>query len=627
MTQDEFPNRREPSLSGEHAPHSTNNEPSLSLDRILPGLREALDSSDRGKRLTTIEQLRSSSAVTVVPLLIELLETSTDSKTRQRCAATLGQIGDERAVGVLIKLLNEIDVSVRKVAVWALGEIGSPEVVTPLLNLVERETDTRILANAIASLGQLGDLNVLPILLRFTEDTGENSLASTAYAAIKTLARSCQLTQLIEFLYHESPTMRHWAADRFVHHREVPTIGYLPLLEKLLSYEERSDVAQRAVHLISQIDVPQARQTMLDLLEDADARLRNAAIRGVRLRPFDAALPILLARYEGETDQNRGEIVDAVAEFDDPCVLPFLLEAMENEDYQWRAIWALQSLNVPGIELILLERANKTEREGRLRLIHKLNYFPASEVNSFLLGLIENQDEKERQVAVSSLHPELFPEAIQPLISVIYHDTSIDVRKSAIWTLCEAFDEYIEAILRAFVSETDNDEIRAVALSALIGRGVVDARELLLEHLERIRDEDALAYIIDQLRILHPDAEMEIMRRLYRTAQSALLRAEIIDEMAHLLTADGIQLVIEALTNDPDPSVRSTAVYTLSYVAWDNETLVARLIDALEDTGLVEGRFSTESWRVCDSAADCLERMTHQPAAQEALAKWKSHHW
>src|SRR5687768_14662109 len=123
---------REPSLGGEIAPRLTSNEPALSMDHLLPGLRESFTSDDRRTRTDIIADL-TNNAQTAAPVLIQLLRGSRDAKTRQRSAAILGQMRDERAVPALIEVLHDPDKNLRRVAVYALGQIESSHAVEPLV--------------------------------------------------------------------------------------------------------------------------------------------------------------------------------------------------------------------------------------------------------------------------------------------------------------------------------------------------------------------------------------------------------------------------------------------------------------------------------------------------------------
>jgi HEAT repeat protein len=227
-------NEHAPQLGGDSAPTPSNIEPALSLDHLLPGLREAFESKNRGKRLTTVEQLRNSGSVQVVPLLVELMETTEDSITRNRCVAMLGQLGDERAIDALVRLLADNDI--RTTAIWALGQIRSPKAFDPLAALLDHETDLRITTSIIASLAEIGDFRAASILLRMSEADTHNVIATSIVAALKLLARNMSLSQLIELLYQEDEKVRTWAMDRFVNHRETPQEVHFHELVKLLQY-------------------------------------------------------------------------------------------------------------------------------------------------------------------------------------------------------------------------------------------------------------------------------------------------------------------------------------------------------------------------------------------------------
>lgn len=51
----------------------------------------------------------------------------------------MGQIGDERAVNILIKALKDEDIYVKMAAIEALGKIGDPKAIIPLLELKDSD--------------------------------------------------------------------------------------------------------------------------------------------------------------------------------------------------------------------------------------------------------------------------------------------------------------------------------------------------------------------------------------------------------------------------------------------------------------------------------------------------------
>jgi HEAT repeat protein len=179
--------------------------------------------------------------------------------------------------------------------------------------------------------------------------------------------------------------------------------------------------------------------------------------------------------------------------------------------------------------------------------------------------------------------------------------------------------------LRSFLAVTDSEKLRAAILKSLINNGnsdVNDDVQLLNEYLNKIKDEEVLAGLVYLFHLLGDD-EIAIMRGLYSTGKSRRLRATIIDELTHLPTEDALPLAYKALTDDPEPAVRATAIRTLYYVLWPEHSLLIKyLADALDDTALIENWSGDGPTRVCDEAAEFLTHLD-QPEAVAALAEWQ----
>jgi HEAT repeat protein len=96
--------------------------------------------------------------------------TGTDSASNmmnKELAGALGEIGDPKAVPVLMKLLKARDNFTRVEAVEALGRMRSPEAVEPLIQLASDEgVEPFLNKKAIEALGQIGDARAVPTLLR-----------------------------------------------------------------------------------------------------------------------------------------------------------------------------------------------------------------------------------------------------------------------------------------------------------------------------------------------------------------------------------------------------------------------------------------------------------------------------
>ncbi|MBN1430792.1 MAG: HEAT repeat domain-containing protein [Anaerolineae bacterium] len=631
---DDGANQLAPSLGGRAAYRPTHYEPSLSLDRLLPGLRDALGSDDRGQRLETIEQIIEGGSDRVVPLLIELLQDVDNAKSRQRIIAMLGQMGDARAVEPLATLLDDADAGLRKVAAWALGQIGSAEAVEPLLDLLEHENNSRVAGTAILSLGKIGDLRSLPILMKYAayeaasrldfddalEEAPTGPLVHVAWTALKMLGQTCRLSQIIEMLHGDDQNIRQWAIDRFIHHIGMPAIEHLSQLKELVDTQEDTAVRKKAVHLLAALDSEEARDVVLQALTHPDEPIRLAAFQAVGDRQIQAACDILLSRYAEEERRNRQAIIEAIGVMDDPRVVPFLLDLVEKGENSWGVTQALRARGDVDVPHLLLERLRQTTSEAHVNILRELRYFNTSEVVAALLGIAHHsRNEEERLEAIESIRLEQYPEVVSSIIDIVRHDSSISVRRAAIWELVSVFDAQIEALLRTYLAEDVNDALRVSALSALLNQEVSDGADLLLAQINLIKDEEALADIVYRFHVLGDDIAFPLMARLYRTARTENLRAAIIDELEHYHADSAVPLVLDALKNDSSPQVRSYAVGTLYYASSDPLIVRDALIEALHDTGCYDNR---EGQRICDIAADYL-RDIGSPEALAALEAWQ----
>jgi HEAT repeat protein len=96
--------------------------------------------------------------------------TGTDSASHQmnkELAGALGEIGDPKAVPVLLKLLKARDNFTRVEAMEALGRLRAPEAVEPLIQLASDEgVEPFLNKKAIEALGLIGDARAVPTLVR-----------------------------------------------------------------------------------------------------------------------------------------------------------------------------------------------------------------------------------------------------------------------------------------------------------------------------------------------------------------------------------------------------------------------------------------------------------------------------
>ena len=153
--------------------------------RLLAALEKAIkskDNRDRHDAHWVFAALGQHDADTIVPLLVDLLDHKR-KETRLNVVKALGEIGDERAIPVLVERINSgsarrkkdrEDAEVRALAVEALGKIGGAAV-GELVKIVENKGSS-LRVNAINALEKLGDERAVTPLLEVLSEQGSREV-------------------------------------------------------------------------------------------------------------------------------------------------------------------------------------------------------------------------------------------------------------------------------------------------------------------------------------------------------------------------------------------------------------------------------------------------------------------
>ena len=117
----------------------------LGLTAQLPYRLTSADVNGRreAKAIQILGDLRASEST---PTLVQsLILRTTSASMAQLILASLGKIGDARAVQPVIELLQrDLDATTRGVAVFALGEIAAPEAVGVLQHIAQTDEDQAV---------------------------------------------------------------------------------------------------------------------------------------------------------------------------------------------------------------------------------------------------------------------------------------------------------------------------------------------------------------------------------------------------------------------------------------------------------------------------------------------------
>ncbi len=148
-------------------------------DAAIPALLEALRAPDADTVRFAAYSLGEIRAAQAVPALVPLLA-SPDAEIRQHVAYALGMIRDKAATDALIGALKDPDPVVRGYAATALGEIGDQRAKEALLAALR--TEDASVVNMATSLFNLGSAEVVEILIGKLRDPNPDNRLYAIYA-------------------------------------------------------------------------------------------------------------------------------------------------------------------------------------------------------------------------------------------------------------------------------------------------------------------------------------------------------------------------------------------------------------------------------------------------------------
>ncbi len=129
-------------------------------ERAARGLADQLDDPDPRVRARVARACGRIGARSVVPSLMEVLETEDDPRVRRETVEAIGVIGDDRGVGPLVDALADPNGDVRRAAVAAIGELGDPSAMEEVVSLLADDDEAVRQATAFALIDLLANVPV-----------------------------------------------------------------------------------------------------------------------------------------------------------------------------------------------------------------------------------------------------------------------------------------------------------------------------------------------------------------------------------------------------------------------------------------------------------------------------------
>jgi HEAT repeat protein/cyclophilin family peptidyl-prolyl cis-trans isomerase len=241
------------------------------------------------------------------------------------------------------------DVKVRIAAVRALGQIGGPAAIEPLLELLGQPIGGTMALEIVTAVGTSGHARAFEVLLERLNDPSPAMRAAALTAAAK-LSPDAFLLVLSGLNRDPDWTVRATLAN------VLGTFGserVTPALEELLA-DEDARVHGAALDALAAVKAQNLTGILFTSLEAADFMERAAAARLIGDSRPDGGIPRLIAAYaRGQSDTAyaaRAAALEALSKYGGAAAMATLREGLAERDWpvRWRAASLLHGLGERG---------------------------------------------------------------------------------------------------------------------------------------------------------------------------------------------------------------------------------------------------------------------------------------
>lgn len=198
---------------------------------------------------------------------------SDNSKDRMLALAMLRDVEPQAAAPLVRKVINDANLQVRSMAVFAMGLKPDEETFDILVKLVETDPDYGIRADAAGALGYLEDRRAFEVLVRaFYEDT-DWLVRFSAAVALGNLKDPRAHDVLVEALQSEEVVIQQAAIAA------IGEVGDIDGVDDILNFAQAEDwlVRQRLAEALANLPTPKTEPALRFLAKDPHPQVAEAA--------------------------------------------------------------------------------------------------------------------------------------------------------------------------------------------------------------------------------------------------------------------------------------------------------------------------------------------------------------
>lgn len=349
-----------------------------------------------------------------------------------------------------ISALDDEDWGVREDAAVALGRLGDPRSVQPLIRAL-RDSDRAVREAATSALKTLGEPAILS--LGFCLQDTNLQVQESAACILATIANEQVLEPLLSAALSPNWIVRMSAAQalgRIQNPQAIDTL-VLVLQDKVPAVREE---AGRAIQAIGDASIPK----LLEALQDRNWKIRLRAVEALALlKPREAVGPLMLLVLEDPDTAVRQDAVRALGQIGDSRAIPLLLSSLALKT---------PSLTLPAIEALGHLRCTEAV-PALIELVHSV---PTEGYEDRMEGCSDPQYTKDLpplEAAIKALGKIRDPQAIPVLVQALQ---STLLRPEAAEALAQFGQAAVNPLLQ-FLPTAKNDNLRRYVLECLARLG------------------------------------------------------------------------------------------------------------------------------------------------------------
>jgi HEAT repeat protein/DNA polymerase III delta prime subunit len=426
-------------------------------ETAIPGLLKLVEDSDYNVRKIAAEALGEIGSDRAIPALLKLVE---DSNYSVRCFAAnaLGEIGSERTIPALLKLVEDSNYSVRRRTVEALGKIGSERTIPALLKLV-KDSDSYVRWSAANALDDIGYDGANSALLKLVKDSDYDVRRSAAEALGK-IGSERAITVLLKLVKYSESSVRRSAAEAL---GKIGCETAIPTLTKLVK-DSDYNVRWSAAEALGKIGCERAISALLKLVEDSDYNVRKIAAHALVKNDSERAITAFLKLVKDSDSDVRWSAAKALGKIGSNKTITAFLKLVKDSDSDVRSS-AAEALGEIGSETAiptLLKLVNDSDYNVRWSVAKALGKIGSETAIPTLLKLVEDSNYSVRRRSAEALG-KIGSETAIPTLLKLVEDSDYDVRRSAAEALGKIGSERAIPGLLKLLEDSDYDVLSSAA--------------------------------------------------------------------------------------------------------------------------------------------------------------------